>query len=80
MGYPDHLRKGLNALSGLFYVADEQYESLYNASRTLDKMPILIQTPVNQRTAQSILIRCRPFFVENLLKERDQTLMEFPIW
>lgn len=28
---PDQLRKGLNALSGLFYVADEQYESLYNA-------------------------------------------------
>jgi hypothetical protein len=28
---PIHLRKGLNALSGLFYVADEQYEQLYNA-------------------------------------------------
>lgn len=28
---PEHLRKGLNALSGLFYVADDQYETLYNA-------------------------------------------------
>lgn len=28
---PDHLKKGLNALSGLFYVADEQYERLYDA-------------------------------------------------
>jgi putative GTP pyrophosphokinase len=28
---PDHLKKGLNALSGLFYVADSQYEQLYLA-------------------------------------------------
>jgi ppGpp synthetase/RelA/SpoT-type nucleotidyltranferase len=28
---PVDLRKGLNALSGLFYVADEQYESLFRA-------------------------------------------------
>jgi putative GTP pyrophosphokinase len=27
---PDELKKGLNALSGLFYVADDQYEKLYN--------------------------------------------------
>lgn len=28
---PLHLRKGLNALSGLFYVADSQYEQLYRS-------------------------------------------------
>ncbi len=28
---PEHLRKDLNALSGLFYVADSQYEQLYDA-------------------------------------------------
>ncbi|AMK22418.1 MULTISPECIES: GTP pyrophosphokinase [unclassified Sphingobium] len=33
---PDHLKKGLNALSGLFYVADVQYEQLYS-SRQISK-------------------------------------------
>lgn len=34
---PEHLRKGLNALSGLFYVADEQYERLYDARQESKK-------------------------------------------
>lgn len=29
---PDDMKKGLNALSGLFYVADDQYEKLYGES------------------------------------------------
>ncbi|HEY9212224.1 MAG TPA: hypothetical protein VIQ29_05125 [Ancylobacter sp.] len=30
---PDHLRKSLNALSGLFYVADSEFQSFYRDSR-----------------------------------------------
>lgn len=35
---PYHLRKSLNALSGLFYVADDQYEQIFNSREQSEKI------------------------------------------
>jgi ppGpp synthetase/RelA/SpoT-type nucleotidyltranferase len=59
---PDHLKKGLNALSGLFYVADAQYEQLYNArqgSREQANREVssgASKPPINLDTLQAYLI------------------------
>ncbi|MDB5691942.1 MAG: RelA/SpoT protein [Alphaproteobacteria bacterium] len=64
---PTHLRKGLNALSGLFYVADEQYERLYDArqaSRVTAGSSVArsgtTSTPINLDTVTAFLQRKFP--------------------
>lgn len=62
---PQNLKKGLNALSGLFFVADEQYESLYKA-RQMSRLaagknePKQGSTPINLDTLQAFLLRILP--------------------
>lgn len=72
---PDHLRKGLNALSGLFYVADSQYEQLYASrqearSNVQEALPddVAIQ-PINLDTVQSML---RRLFADRRPTEADR--------
>lgn len=64
---PQHLRKGLNALSGLFYVADTQYEQLFHAreaSRELAKSAAQAssgsETPINLDTMVAALTSMYP--------------------
>jgi ppGpp synthetase/RelA/SpoT-type nucleotidyltranferase len=67
---PEHLRKSLNALSGLFYVADSQYEQIYNNRQ--DSKNIVLQESKNEDSDQGINYDTVHAMLRRLFPERKE--------
>ena len=74
---PIQLRKGLNALSGLFYVADAQYEELYKSRQTSRDETMSHSVNTDDDSRQLINFDTVDVMLERLFPDRSANSSEY---